>query len=214
MGTSTDTTTAGDSETGGFRESLPGFALGMTGGLLVVPIVRGSAAARWSAIAVLLGTVGGVALFMLWTRRVEYGDDRPAPGFWDLMGEALQGAARSLPFWAVWGSSLLVIIVAPGGGRAADRPWLAAAVALLLVASIVVGLVVGLRGQLSGTGVEAEASRRSAVTAFFTMAVLCAAWAVLEGLLDAPRLWAWIPASIGILVWQVGYWVHVHRAAA
>lgn len=200
-------------EHAGFIESVPTFALGMSMGLLLIPLVRGSTQARLSAAVLLVGTLGGTALLMLWTRRTEYGPDRTAPPFWDLMKQAFQGAARSLPLWAVWGASLIVIFLTPNEGRRPELRWAGNAIAVALAAGIAVALLSGLRGQLRGDGIEAAASRRGAVAAFFSMAVISAGWSVLEGLVDAPQMRVWVPATIGVLVWQVGYWVELRRAA-
>lgn len=208
-----NTAAPGRTEPAGFIENVPTFALGMSMGLLLLPLVRGSAQARLSAAALLVGTIGGTGLLMLWTRRAEYGPDRPAPPFWDLMAQAFHGAARSLPLWAVWGASLVVIFFSPAEGRREELRWIGNVIGVLLAVGIAVGLLTGLRGQLRGDGIEAAASRRGAVAAFFAMAVTSAGWSVLEGLIDAPQMRVWVPATIGILVWQVGYWVELRRAA-
>lgn len=186
----------------GRKFSFPLFALGLSIGLLVVPLVRGNAGARVGAVAGLVAIAGGLAVSIRRLRRVEYAESERSPTLAELAREAVNGLGRYFVYMSAYIAFVIVAAAAPDSGeRAAQglRIALAAAAAVALAAAIADVV----RLQWRKEGVERQIFLESTCVAFFVTVVASAAYALFEVMADAPRLTMWLPWSLGMFTWAV-----------
>lgn len=185
------------------RSSWSLFAVGLTLGMLAIPIVKGAPDARRAAIFALVCFVAAVTLPAWRHVRVEYADDDPSrrPTLVRAIVDSLDRSSRSLAFWAGYLAFLFVAVVSPGSGPRSEVAWVGPAMAAIASIALAIALTSVVRWKLAETGVEREIFVRSTAIAFFATMVATAAYSLFEELADAPRLAMCTPWVFGIAVW-------------
>lgn len=192
-------------------ESAPFFALGMTTALLGAALVTGTTSLRLIALGGVIAIVVVVALLTIKARRVDYGEDSPAPVWHELVGHALDERGRPFVFFATFLVFLWRAGTSPTGGSRERLSWLGPALAVAAGIVLLAAIASIVRRYWSAEGVERQVFLESTCIGFFVVVLAAGTYAALEVLAGAPRLPAWSIWVAGVGAWALASGIRGRR---
>ena len=196
------TTTESMAEKVGTRATLLVFGMGL--GMLFMRMLRGSSGGIVAA-AALVAILGAVVVLTVGVRRLEHGDEAPAPSWHDLAIEALTGRGRAFVFFATYLTFLFVAWTARDDATTprARVAWIGPTLAVVAGLALLVAVVSLVRRSWRVEGIERQVFLESTCIGFFVMVLVAGAYAVFEVLTDAPHLSASVWWVSGVGTWAL-----------